>query len=100
MKIREAINFLNWLKNRMKIKHDDSHPEITRSIDRLIMSIRSPCREVSDETVDIICGKVYPLYNLFKDNDSAFDVGYSEKEKTEIHITTKKIIEEFLCRLT
>ena len=99
MKINEAVTFLNWLKNRMLIKHDDRHPQIVKNIDTLIMAIKMPCKQVNTNIVVDICKDVYPCFNLNRDNESTFDVGYSEKEKQEIIYHSKRIIEEYLCRL-
>lgn len=98
MKNKEATDFLTWLKQRMYIKHQDRHPLIHRSIDSIISHLKSSSKILKDSDIEEICKSVYPLFEIEKDQNSMFDVGYTKEEKDNIRKNTRRIIKAFLCQ--
>lgn len=94
---KQAIEFLQWLKNRMKYKHGDSRPDVSSNIDNVIKLLSDPYKiKPNNLMINTICHKVYPLFNFTKDEQSEFDIGYTAKEKNNVRQIAKKTIEEFI----
>ena len=98
MKTKEVTDFLTWLKHRMSIKHNDRHPMIHRSIDSIVSYFKNLGTTLKDSDIEDICKSVYPLFEIEKDQNSIFDVGYTKEEKDHIKKNTIKIIQAFLCQ--
>jgi len=53
---------------------------------------------LKDSDIEEICKSVYPLFEIEKDKNSMFDVGYTKEEKDHIRKNTQRIIKAFLCQ--
>lgn len=83
------IEFLNWLKTRLYVKHKDINPEIFDNIEDIISALQPKPLQLDKSKIKKICKKFYPCFDFDKDESSFFDIGYSKKEKLGIlnHVT-------------
>ena len=91
---KEISAFVNWLKNRLKIKYKEDNPSVFQYLDAII----NYRRDINDNYKTLsktisICKKLFFGFDIDKDETSMFDIGYSKKEKQEIIDFVQKIID-------
>lgn len=95
MKQQQHIEFLNWLRNRLAFKYHDNDANLHNQLDEITEALRLKDFVIDKKKIMKICKKLYPMFNLEKDEKSLFDIGYSKKEKIDIlnHVTS--VISEY-----
>lgn len=83
-KSSKNIEFLHWLKNRLRIKYSEEDSIVYQTIDSIITEMQSH-NEVNNKKILKICKKMHPFFENEKDENSVFDIGYSKKEKLHIY---------------
>lgn len=94
-KQQQYIDFLNWLRNRMLYKYHDNDPNIYTNLAEVTEALKTQKFIVDKKRVIQICKKFYPMFEIEKDEQSLFDVGYSKKEKIDIFNHITNIITEY-----
>lgn len=89
------IEFLNWLKTRLSVKHKDIDADIFANIEQIICLLQPKPLHLDKSKIKKICKRFYPGFDFDKDESSFFDIGYSKKEKLEILNHVSNIILEY-----